>query len=500
MTRAKSPIDLTWIDSCLGTPSPVAWEPTHLVAAAAAARAALDGATDVPRIDIPSYAPERQAEIAWTVAAAARAAKRDATALVEGAFAAAKAVTDPAKRDRVLAWGAIELRRDDAATARAWAAAIADPGYKPELAAHEVVRLAHAGDAAAAVVVLAKLPPQWAVRTDVTAWHGYPRWLGSAAAAACVATASSVFAASRDARVFVTAAEAATATITEAWRQNREERAVALAWARIGELDRAFAAASRMPGSERASAIALLLDGFGDAPGVDLVHLEALARKAIAATRQAPFVLGGSASDRAALTAFVGQAVVGEVVAALARRHLARGDLTGASALVDAIPTSLATHHEAALQLACARKAADALALPVDYAANLAAAAAQVGCFDAMQRVLDGAPHADRIAENVAVATLADGRVDAVLALVHAIPSLSPARAASLHGDLGFALARAGRGAEALAVIAAIPAQPKNLEDGVVAAGYRGVVALVAAGDPAGARALQAELQRRHGA
>ena len=495
---SRPAIDRAWIDTCLGAPTPIPWEPVHLAAAVAAARAALDGATDVPRIESPSYAPARQAEVAWTVASAALDAKREAAVLVDGAFAAATAVANASKRDRVLLWGALALRRPDPARAATWAAAIKDPSYQPELAAHEVVRLAHDGDGRAAVVAIAKLSPQWDLRGDVEDWHGYPRWLGSAATAACVAVAASAFASSADARPLVEAAERLTAKVTEEWRQNREVRALALAWARIGDLDRAFAAVSRMPGTERAGAIVALLDGFGDAPGVDLAHVDALARKAIAATRQAPFVLTGSAADRASLDDFIGQAVVGEVVAALARRHLARGDLRGASAAVDAIPTNLSKHHEAALQLACARKVAPG-DLPADYAANLAAAAAQVGCLDVMQRVLAGARFGDRIAQNIAWPMLAAGRLDETLALVRTIAELAPGRAAGLHAGLALALAQAGRGADARAVVVAIPRQPEIIEQGVVAAAYGAVVALVAAGDLAGARALEGTLAPRLG-
>jgi hypothetical protein len=498
-------IDHGWIDRCLGERRPVPWEPDAIIASLAAANAALDGATEVPRVDAKSHAPERAGEITWMVAFATLAAGRDASSLLDAAFAAATAVTDPAPRDRLLGWGAVELRRYDAARAATWAAAIKQPDYKPELAAYEVARLAASGDLEAARSALATLPPMWGLRTDVEYWNGYPRWLGSAAAAACVALAAPKAAASPAARALVEQADSLTANITEEWRQNREYRALALAWARIGDIDRAMLAASRMPGTERSGAIVDVLDGLSDAKTLDLAHVAALAKKAIAASRTAPLVLADPKTDRAELSDFIGQAVEGEVVAALARRYIARGNLTSAKAAVDAIPTNLSSHHEVALQLACARKKTgevtlDAIVatLPGAYEANLAAAAAQVGCIDVLNEILRRAQYGERIAENVAWSTLAAGRLDDTLLLLRSVEQLAATRVAGLHADLAYALARAGRVTDAVAVLHAIPELPyKTFEQLVLAAGYRAVVTLVAAGDVTGAKAIQAELAPR---
>jgi len=116
-----------------------------------------------------------------------------------------------------------------------------------------------------------------------------------------------------------------------------------------------------------------------------------------------------------------------------------------------------------------------------------------------MQRVLAGARFGDRIAQNIAWPMLAAGRLDETLALVRTIAELAPGRAAGLHAGLALALAQAGRGADARAVVVAIPRQPEIIEQGVVAAAYGAVVALVAAGDLAGARALEGTLAPRLG-
>jgi len=491
-TSVKSSIDAGWIDRCLRAPSRMSLDSTYLVAAAPAARAALDGVADVPRVEVTSYSSERQAEVAWTVASAALGAKHDAGALVDRAFVEADKVSEPHKRDRVLAWGAIELRRaGDTDRATKWVAAIKRVDYTPELAANEVARFAAAGDGDAARKALATLPPMWSLMSDVEFWPGYPRWIGSAAAAACVALSSPAFATSPAARQLVDDADKLTAKVSEDWRQNREYRALALAWARVGDLDRAMVTTSRMPGSERSDAIVAILDDFGDAPGVDLAHVGALARKAIAASRTAPLVLG--ANPPADMATFVGQAVTADVVAALVRRHLARGDRSAAKAAADSIPTNLSKHYEAALQVDC-----HATLDTRDYGANLAAAAAQVKCFDAMQRIVQTEAYGDRIAENIAWSTIATNRLEIALPMLRTITQLAPDRAAPLHGDLAFALARAGRGADAIAVIKAIPTQRyKNHEAAVLASGYRSIVVLVAGGDVTSAKALDALLVPR---
>lgn len=493
------PLDRAWSDCCLGTPRAISWEPEHIIAAVAAATLALDGFDSAPTIEPKPYAPARQAEVDLALARAARAAKRDAGSIFDRAFASAKAVTDEAKRDRVLAWGVVELRAAGDTRADAWAAEIAAPDYAPELAAYEVVRLAHAGNLDEATSSLAALPPLWGVRTDVEYWHDYPRWLGSAAAAAAMALAAPIDAARR----LVEAADARSQQITEDWRKNRELRALALAWGRAGNLERAFAATARMPGIERARVIAELLDRFGDgATSVD--HLATLAQTAFAAPTDAPFVIG-AVTDRAALSDFIAQATAGEIAAALVRRHLARGDLAAADAAAAEIASNLSAHHEAALQVGCARIAAgergldDVLAaLPDAYGPNLAASAAQVGSVDVMQAIVTREPFGDRMASNVAWPLIATGRLDTARALLQGIDELAPGRAPALHGELLSAFARAGRAADALAVLSAIPAlKSKTLEQTVLAAGHRAIVEVVALEEIAAARQLHELLAPR---
>lgn len=497
----KPSIDLGWIDRCLGEPSPVAFDPDQLVAAKAAARAALEGATDVPRVEVSSYAPDRQAQVACTVAAAALAAKRDASILVDAAFAEATKVSDAAKRERVLGWGVIELRRaGDPARATKWAAAIADADYKPELVAHEVARLAAAGDGDGARKALGTLPASWGLFSDVEFWPGYPRWIGSAGAAACVALASPAFAKTPAARALVEDAEKLTAKVSEEWRQNREYAAIALAWARVGDLDRALVATSHMPGSERSTAIASVLDGFGDAPGVELAHVGALARKAIAASRSAPAVIGAKPADDTG--SFVESAVTADVTAALVRRHIARRDLAAAKAAAESIPENLSRRYEAELQVACAGSTnVDAIVagLADTYRANLAAAAAQVKCFDVTARLLKTLPHGENFANNLLWSTIAANRLDDASALLAKVGSrLRSIDLAENTGALAYALARDGRGAEALALIKATAVlEYKNTERALVSAGYRSVAALVANGDLANAKALDALLAPR---
>ncbi len=489
-----SSIDHAWIDRCLGAGKTVPWTEQLIVAAVAAARTALDGASTVPAVEPPWHCPERGAEVTWAVASAALAAKRDfAPALIDRAFAEANAISVDWKRDRLLAWGALELGAD-AARADAWAAAIKKPDYGPELAAQAVVRRAHATGHAS----VAALPAMWGVMTDVEYWPGYPRWLGSAAMTAAVALAAPI----ADAPALVEEAERLT-TGGEEWRQNREYRALALAWARAGDLERAFAAASRMPGTERSEAIVALLDDFGDANDLDVARLEAMSRRALAATRSAPLVVTQPGTDPSEVADTIAQIVEGAVAAALVRRHIARGDLRTAAAAVDAMPEGLTARDEAALQVACARKAkgeialdAVVAALPGRYAANLAEAAALMGANDVVAAVL-GAPRA-RLTAHVGRRLLQAGKLDAALALAGGFPDPDSELAAELHGELTVMFARAGRAADALAALRAIPAQElKTYEELVTAAGYRAVVVLVGRGDVAGAKALDAELAPR---
>lgn len=488
-------LDRAWLDCALGLPRPISWEPEHIIAAVAAATLALDGVDTAPTIEPKPYAPARQAEVDLALVRAAHAAKRDASSIVDRAFAAARSVTDDAMRDRVLAWGVVELRAAGDARADAWAAEIAGRDYAPELAAYEVVRLVHTGNVAGATTALAALPPLWGVRTDVEYWHDFPRWLGSAASAAAIALA--VPPQGPAAHALLEAADALSAQIAEDWRRNREYRALALAWGRAGDLERAFAATSRMPGIERARVIAELLDRFGDAPATTVDELAALANRAFAAPTGAPLVLGAVA-DRAALSDFIAQATAGEIAAALVRRHLARGDTSAAAAAASTIPSNLSAHHEAVLQVGCARMTAgertlgDVLAvLPDAYGQNLVAAAAQAGSVDVMQAIVSREQLGDRLAANVAWTTIVTGRLDTARALLQGIDELAPTRAPMLHGELAVAFARAGRASDVIALLSAMPAlKSKTLEQTVLAAGHRAIVELVAAGDAAAAREL----------
>jgi hypothetical protein len=501
VNRARA-IDRAWLDCALGIPRPISWEPEHIIAAVAAATLALEGFDTAPAIEPKPYAPARQAEVDLAIVRAAFAAKHDASSIIERAFASARSVTDEAVRDRVLAWGVVELRAVGDTGADAWAAEIGSHDYAAELAAYEVVRLAHAGKLAEATRALAALPPLWGVRTDVEYWHDYPRWLGSAAAAAAVAIAAPIEASS--ANSLLEAADALSLQITEDWRKNREYRALALAWGRAGNLESALAAASRMPGIERARVIAELLDRFGDAPPMEVDRLGALAKDAFAAPTGAPLVLG-AVTDRTALTDFIAQATAGEIAAALVRRHLARGDMSAADAAASAIPSNLSAHHEAVLQVGCARVAAgertldDVLAaLPDAYGPNLAAAAAQIGGVEVLQAIVNREQLGARLAVNVAWPMIATGRLDTARALLQGIDELAPSRAPALHGELLSAFARASRPADAIAVLSAIPAlESKTLEQTVLAAGHGAIVELVALDERTAARELHELLAPR---
>ena len=385
------------------------------------------------------------------VAYATLAAGRDASSLLDAALAAATAVTDPAMRDRLLGWGAVELRTYDVSSppppqlprarlqARARRARCRSPrgSRRPRRSSHRARRAAADVGTPHRRRVLARLPALDRQRSCSGVRSSSPEGCG-------VTVCAHVRRAGRGADL-------------EGHRGVAAESRVPRARAGLGadrRSDRAMLAASRMPGTERADVIVDVLDGVADTKTLDLAHVAALANKAIAAaaTRAKPLVLTDPSTDRAELNDFIGQAALGEVVAALARRYIARGDLASAKAAVDAIPTNLSSHHEAALQLGCARKAKgevtlDAIvaALPAAYDANLAEAAAQVGCVDVMKAILGRASYGERIAENVAWSTLASGRLDAALALLRAIDVLDATRVASLHADLAFALARAGR-------------------------------------------------------
>jgi tetratricopeptide (TPR) repeat protein len=492
--------DESWIDRCVGARDRVSLEPEQLTAAVAAATVALDGRVSPPEIEPQMFFPQRHFEVAWTVALGALVTGRDAGELVERALAATSVIKKPGDRDRALLWGALELRAhgySDGATH--WTAGIQDADAKHELAAGDVARLAERGDIERARRALAELPAMWSIRSDVTAWHGYPRWLGSAAAAAAVVAAP-------ETRGLVEDAERLSESIDQDWRRNREQRALALAWARLGDLERAFVAASRMPGSERADALVELLDRFGDAPGLEVATLARLARRAMASTRSAPFILTDSVGDRAELADFVGQATEAQVEAAIARRHLARGDLAAARKLAERLPANLSAREESALQVQCARLRLGEIGIDELMATvptsdwivpNLVDAAASSGCVPVVQALLPRAQYPDRIARNVIQRLTANGWLEAALAMLRGVGEhIGPFDRAETQAQLAMALATAGRFDDAIALVRAAHDMPRA-DEVLLVAGHRVIVVLAAAGETAKASALRADLAPR---
>lgn len=473
----------------------MSWAPEQLEAATAAAAMAIDG---TPRPPAGPFTPEAEARIEWAIARAALITAHDASTPLARALAATLRIDEPHARDRLLLWGALQLRASgDTARVAEWAGAITDDDHRREIVAHDVRLYADAEQLDAARSALAALPAMWTLRVDVENWHGYPRWIGSTAAAAATALASARVAAAPGARELLEQAQAATLPV-EDWRANREYRALALAWARVGDLDRAFQMTMRMPGSERASAIVELLDRFGDAPGLTATYLETIARTAAAATRDAPLVVASSV-DRAPLSAMVDQVVLGDVVAALARRYAARDDLAGAQALVESLSDTLAVRQEAALQLACARLRRGELSLDevVQSAAahdrlrpNLVAAAADVGATDVALALVRGARQPERLATATIARAIRDGRFEDAATMLRGV-AMTPYDRSEQHAALVSALARAGRVVDALTAWDAIPEHPAGIPERIaLAAGFRLVVALVATGETSRAEDL----------
>ena len=450
---------MAWLDRLLGQAQWPSWEDDQLAVAVAASQLVLDGAVDMPRV-------EHQFELDWALALAARAIGRNAD--VDRAFVSANAISDNAAKQRALLWGAIVL-----GDAR-WSEGLADD-YRHELAAR---------DAGA----IAALPGIWTLRIDVGSWHGYPRWFGSAAVAAGAIGE----------RTLLEAVE--NKPIAEPWRQNREYRALALAWVRAGDIERAFAAAARMPGSERADAIVELLELAGDHP-VDA--LAALAKRAMQATQSAPFVLG---TDRAALRDFVAQASDAAVVAAIARRHLARGDLASARALIDTIPDNIFVRHGAALQVECARiqrddEALDEIRLRHDENTLpiLVHAAGDMRCMPVVHALLRDAKHGDRLAVAQIRRFIYQAHLDDAATLLRwAWGRMTPIDCSDTQAELVDAFAGAGRAVDALALFRSLPAHEDDIpERGALAAGYRLIVPLVVADHATSARELRTELAER---
>lgn len=465
-----------------------------LLAAVAAARIAIEGQVEAPRIEVRAYAPARGAEVAWTLALAALAARRDATALIDHAFELTGQISDRAWRDPMLLWGARALReRGELSLAARWSGAIEEVGCLHELGAQTVRLRAQAGDLAGAREALELLPPIWMYRDE--RWPWCPAWSGSAAVAACVALASPEVVASPGAHALVLAAEQSSARIDQDWRMNREQRALALAWARLGELDRAFAAAARMPGTERADVLAELLDGFGDGPTVALDRLERLARGAVAAQRGKPLVIseGEVAQETYDL---IGDVVAARVIAAIARRHLVRGDFAAARAAITEITPMASVHHEAALQLECARLARGETSLaqvmrtvPESWRSNLVDAASAVGCDAVVERLLTG-PLRHR--SNHVWSAIQRGQLGrAAILLRPAWRRIDSHDGGRLLASLVVALASAGRSVEAAALWAEFPPLETPYAERLALVGaHRLVVALVEEGAHGAARSL----------
>jgi hypothetical protein len=267
-----------------------------------------------------------------------------------------------------------------------------------------------------------------------------------------------------------------------------------------------------MPGSGRGTVIAALLDDFGDSSRVELGELERLARAAIAAPRGAPIVISDrdrfeapDAAERAARADFVDQVVTAEVVAAIARRHMVRGDLAAAESLIATIDDGFSLYHEAQLQLACVLHARGELDLAdvVDgiganpFSANLISAAMRVDGVEIAATLARSVKHGGRIAGNVAHELVDRGRSEVARALVLAAwDQIVMIEQADLQALLAGAFARDGRWADAIAMLetqhrAAIP------ERVVIAAGLRLVVAMALAGVVQPARELRDALRQR---
>ncbi|MFN0249644.1 MAG: hypothetical protein ACKV2T_22360 [Kofleriaceae bacterium] len=501
-------VDIEWIDRCLGERRIVVGHPDFVTMSAAAARAALHGGSYVPE---PIGAiSEHRALTTWMVAYGRLVAGRDAGALLDAALTEATAIQEATlepvtqkpfgviKRDWLLAWGAIELRHRDPKRAARWAAAVSDPAFRAELAAYVAVDFAAAGDVERARLAITALPGAWSwFGTRHT--NGYPRALGGAATAVCVALAAPRAAGSPAAYSVVEAAESRVGTIEEPTRRQREYRALALAWARVGDLERALVAISKIQGDERARAMEFL-DDFGDAPTVDLTHLARLACAAIATENNA-----SRSNHPANVTELVHNKAKAVLATILMRRSIARNDLRTAATIADAIPTAYSEHYAAKLQLGCARAARgettiDAVVaeLPASYESVLVDAAAKVDCIDAMKKLLERKRDSPP-AKEAAISAIAAGRLDRALAMIRSLDVLAVEQASMVHAELLVALVHANRPNDAITVLRAIPEQLRTAydEELVADAGYRAVIILVAAGDLAAAKELDAMLAPR---
>lgn len=493
-----------WSERCLGDTQTIAWSPEQLVGARAAAASALDGT-----VELPDVGPARRADVAWMVAEAALEAAHDASAALAQAFAAADGIADPTARDRALLRGALALREHgDLAGSARWASALQQERSRHEVVASDVRLLADAGNFDGARAALAAIPHSWTLLGDYEHWHGYPRALGSVAMAACVALGSARVASSPHAVALVEDAERATAFVDEEWRQNREYRAIALAWARLGQLERALVTTAKMPGSERAAAIVTVLDRFGDDPKADIERLDIIARQAVLAKRSEPLVITDERVGLRGTGLFVDQVVLAEVIAALARRYIARGDLAAAAEAVSSISPDLASHHEAHLQLQAAglRRGESTLEDVLEdlstnelLVANLARAAAAIPDVEIMHAILRSARHPQRIAANETRRAIQQLRLeDAAALLASSWSVLHSYDRADLHAALVDAHVTIGRIGDALQVWSSIaPHDEPTPEQIALAAGLRLVVALVANGEAGKAQVLRGAIAQR---
>jgi hypothetical protein len=376
-----------------------------------------------------------------------------------------------------------------------------DDGDQERRARDSVARAA-SGDLVGAREGVAALPPTWSVYSDPFGGAAH-RWLGSPAMAACMSLVPDAAARATGARELVEAAEAVTRHVNDDWRRNREWRAIATAWARVGDPERALAAAVQMPGSERAELIGELVRDLGpDVPADRFARLVAGARAALATKPGTPLVIPDRADGPSKeLTDVVQGSIAGEVEAALVVALVARGDLDGAQAGIARIPDNLAAHARALGAYACglarAKRAApsDAISFAEAYVSGLADA----GC-GAEARAFAGAG-GDVLARQTIAALLADSLVDdAADVYADHRAGWDGAPGADQLCLVLDALARAGRVDHARLLLAAEPpAKYPLIRQEISTCGLRVVPAMVRAGRADEARRLRDRMEARAG-
>ncbi|HEU0036172.1 MAG TPA: hypothetical protein VFQ53_36415 [Kofleriaceae bacterium] len=495
--------DPSWFDRAVPGWRSVSFDPDQLRAEHAAAAIAFGGPLVLPTTEPATYKPGRPAEIAFPAMLAALDTGRGSQ-LVDEVDAVLEAISTPDVHWRLRLWGAYELlARGDRVRAERWVRWIPDVRYRDEYLGHELARRAQHGDVRGALDAIDRLPAEWALMSDMEYWAGYPRWLGSVAAAACAALAYRGVSADAG-RALVERAEQRTLEHDgEDWRANREQRALAFAWARLGDLERAWTAIGRMPGSERSKAISDLLDEVATSTTTDLAQLRDLARRALGTPE--PDAAEGDRSED--IHDFIETAMAGDVNFALVRAYLRRGDVAAAEATFDTIPSNLSVCYEAALVLECARLARGETTLDEvlgvvpgeHYRANLVGAAMHAGCAPVIAPLLRGVRYPERIAANHLNAMLAAWQLGPALTMVQALRDvLSSGDRGELQLRLVRALVAAGQPLAALDVMRQLPPieypYPERM---AVCAGFTAVVALVAAGHIAEAHALHADVAAR---